>query len=164
MDQDNTAKRKKNGQGSIYQLQNGNYGYAVTLGKDAETGKQKRKVIVGKTEEEVKIRMRTFLEDNGYIKKDKSCTKLRDFLRTYFEAYIYGKVNEDTAKDYKRRASYFEIVYGEFYVKDITKEDINKFLSINQYSENMYKKILATLKKIFEAAIEQEIITENPII
>ena len=44
--------RRTNGEGSVYQMKDGRYGAACSLGKD-ENGKRVRHVETGKTEQEV---------------------------------------------------------------------------------------------------------------
>lgn len=43
--------RRANGEGSVYQIKDGRYGAAISLGKD-ETGKRLRHVETGKTEQD----------------------------------------------------------------------------------------------------------------
>jgi integrase len=58
-------ERRASGDGSIYKIANGNYRGSVTVGYDAKTGKQRRKYVRGKTEEEVRAKLRKLLPDSS---------------------------------------------------------------------------------------------------
>ena len=55
------AKKRGHGEGSIYQLPNGNWRAQVTIGRDAATGRLIRKSITGKTRQEVSRKMTDLL-------------------------------------------------------------------------------------------------------
>jgi hypothetical protein len=55
------VKRRANGEGTIYQLKDGRYGAAISLGYD-ENGNRIRPKITGKSEDEVKEKMQALLK------------------------------------------------------------------------------------------------------
>ena len=58
--------RRANGEGSVYQIKDGRFGAAISLGKD-EAGKRLRHVETGKTEQEAIDKMKLWLSKNGYM-------------------------------------------------------------------------------------------------
>jgi integrase len=58
-------KRRADGDGAIYPLPDGTYRGAVTIGYNAKTGKRQRKYVRGKTEEEVRAKIRKLLPDSS---------------------------------------------------------------------------------------------------
>lgn len=58
--------RRANGEGSVYQIKDGRFGAAISLGKD-ETGKRLRHVETGKTEQEAIDKIKRWLSQNGYM-------------------------------------------------------------------------------------------------
>ena len=58
--------RRANGEGSVYQIKDGRYGAAYSLGKD-ENGKRLRHVETGKTEQDAIQKMQLWLAQNGYM-------------------------------------------------------------------------------------------------
>lgn len=109
------SKKWIHGDGRIYRLSTGLYGYAKKLGKD-HNGKRIRKVVTGKSEEEVIKKILIFLENAGYIEKSKPGIRLKDCIKDYFQRYVNDKVKDDTKKDYLRLASYFEIIFGGVFI------------------------------------------------
>lgn len=61
--------RRANGEGSVYQIKDGRFGAAISLGKD-ETGKRLRHVETGKTEQEAIDKMKRWLSQNGYMSEE----------------------------------------------------------------------------------------------
>jgi integrase len=58
-------KRRADGDGAIYPLPNGTYRGAVTVDYNAKTGKRQRRYVRGKTEEEVRTKLRKLLPDSS---------------------------------------------------------------------------------------------------
>lgn len=58
--------RRANGEGSVYQIKDGRFGAAISLGKD-ESGKRLRHVETGKTEQEAIDKMKLWLAKNGHM-------------------------------------------------------------------------------------------------
>ena len=48
--------RRLNGEGSVRKRKNGSWEAIITVGYDKTTGKQKRKSIYGRTQQEVKLK------------------------------------------------------------------------------------------------------------
>ena len=72
------AKRRANGEGSIRKRKDGRWEGRYTAGHDPETGKQIFKNVLGKTQAEVKEKLKTALEN---------CSKL-DYTKTGQYAYV----------------------------------------------------------------------------
>ena len=81
--------RRPNGEGSVYQMKDGRFGTAVSLGKD-ERGKRLRHVETGKTEQEALDKMHLWLSKNGYLGEEKEeeaklngQNKVEEFVKEY---------------------------------------------------------------------------------
>lgn len=85
------AKRRANGEGSIRKRSDGRWEGRYTVGYDPETGKQKFKNVLGKTQTEVKEKLKAAIEEN----KDLDISRadqftLGEWLRYWLDNY--GKV------------------------------------------------------------------------
>ena len=72
--------RRANGEGSVYQIKDGRYGAAISLGKD-ETGKRLRHVETGKTEQDAIQKMQLWLAQNGYMGPQTVSPQLRNLWK-----------------------------------------------------------------------------------
>lgn len=59
------AKRRANGEGSIRKRKDDRWEGRYTAGRDSETGKAIYKNVLGKTQAEVKEKLKTAIEKNG---------------------------------------------------------------------------------------------------
>lgn len=66
------AKRRANGEGNIRKRKDGRWEGRYTAGYDPETGKRVTKNVLGKTQAEVKEKLKRALEDNERIDAAKS--------------------------------------------------------------------------------------------
>lgn len=85
------AKRRANGEGNIRKRSDGRWEGRYTVGYDPETGKQKFKNVLGKTQTEVKEKLKVAIEEN----KDLDISRadqftLAEWLRYWLDNY--GKV------------------------------------------------------------------------
>ncbi|MDU1602873.1 MAG: site-specific integrase [Clostridium sp.] len=146
----NTKKAKReNGAGSINYLEKRNRWCAnIQIGYNAKTGNPKRKAIYGKTEAEVKRKLKEF-KKHMYSKKESTNSNmtLSKFLKYWFLEY---KLNEIKPSYYDRLESVFihhiEPTIGNISLCDLTNADIQKL--INDANEAGYAR--ASIKKIAE--------------
>ena len=66
------AKRRANGEGNIRKRKDGRWEGRYTAGYDPESGKRITKNVLGKTQAEVKEKLKRALEDNELIDASKS--------------------------------------------------------------------------------------------
>jgi len=96
------AKRRGNGEGSIYKRQDGSWIGQVSTGYDPSTGKLKRKSFYGKTRKEVVDKMAQPMQDvrNGtYV--EPSITTLGEWMNTWLTAYKKGQLRPGTYENYE---------------------------------------------------------------
>ena len=84
------AKRRANGEGSIRKRADGRWEGRYTVGYDPETGKQKFKNVLGKTQTEVKEKLKAAIEES----KDLDISRADQF--TLSEWLRYNNNNKKT--------------------------------------------------------------------
>lgn len=85
------AKRRANGEGSIRKRSDGRWEGRYTVGYDPETGKQKFKNVLGKTQTEVKEKLKAAIEET----RDLDISRADQFILSEWLRYWldnYGKV------------------------------------------------------------------------
>lgn len=96
------AKRRGNGEGSIYKRPDGSWAGQVSIGYDPATGKPKRKSFYGKTRKEVadKIAQATQEVRNGtYV--EPAQTTFGDWLDRWLAGYKKGQLRPSTYQSYE---------------------------------------------------------------
>ena len=91
--------RRANGEGSVYQIKDGRFGAAISLGKD-ETGKRLRHVETGKTEQEAIDKMQLWLYKNGELKDEKVVingqSTVEEFVEDFKLRNLMGSTSDRT--------------------------------------------------------------------
>lgn len=168
--------RRANGEGSVYQIKDGRYGAAVSLGKDA-TGKRIRHVETGRTENEAIDKMRLWLSQNGYMEQDKVAINGQSTVEEFIE---YFKVNElltsgisdVTYDNYCFMLKHFEDYFRGKKLADIDRNNIKKFFSdmskatMNgeyKYSDVTIKRVKFIVGKLYSWAIDERALESSPI-
>ena len=96
------AKRRANGEGNIRKRKDGRWEGRYTAGYDPETGKRITKNVLGKTQAEVKEKLKRALEDNERIDATKSRgLTVGQWATLWFESYVKPSVRESTAEHYR---------------------------------------------------------------
>ena len=92
-------KRRANGEGNIRKRKDGRWEGRYTVGHDPETGKAIIKNVLGKTQAEVKEKLKTAIEENIGIDygKAKSFT-VGSWLEVWMENYAKIKLRPSTFK------------------------------------------------------------------
>ena len=92
-------KRRANGEGNIRKRKDGRWEGRYTVGHDPETGKAIIKNVLGKTQAEVKEKLKTAIEENVGIDygKAKSFT-VGSWLEVWMENYARIKLRPSTFK------------------------------------------------------------------
>jgi len=94
------AKKRANGEGSIYKRTDGYWEARVTVGYN-ERGQQKYKVFGGKTQEIVKKRLREYLGNENAKHPDNACKlTLSAWLDIWYKEYVVNNVRVSTLEDY----------------------------------------------------------------
>lgn len=173
------SKRRANGEGNIRKRKDGRWEGRYTAGYDPETGKRIVKNVLGKTQAEVKEKLKLAAEDNQKIdaRKGQDLT-VGQWTTLWFENYAKPAVRESTAEYYR---NYIEkhIVprIGKIKLRKLTTLDIQKFYNKSRESgrvqryegmENLglsnktIRGLHAMLRQCLEQAVQERLIPSNP--
>ena len=122
------AKRRANGEGSIRKRSDGRWEGRYTAGSDPETGKRIVKSVLGKTQAEVKEKLRKALEETRELDIIRSDDyTVGEWVQTWFELYSKPNVRPSTAAYYRRFIDCHVIPYiGHIKLNKLTARDIQK--------------------------------------
>lgn len=96
------AKKRVNGEGTIGKRKDGRWEARYIVGRDPETGKQIRKSILGKTQAEVRARLKDALAEAAEIDVVKSSGySVSGWMQAWYSLYAQPNVRETTARYYK---------------------------------------------------------------
>ena len=97
------AKKRANGEGNIRKRKDGRWEGRYTAGYDSKTGKRLIKNVLGKTQAEVKEKLKIALEEtNGLdVSKAADVYTVASWLRTWYELYAKPNVRTATANRYE---------------------------------------------------------------
>lgn len=169
-----SKKRQANGEGSVYQMQDGRFGAAVSLGKDAN-GNRIRHVVTGKTEQEVKDKMNLWLAKNGHIGQEtivlNGQSSVEEFVEDFKLRNLLGGTSDRTFENYSYVLKHFENHFKDKRIGMIDTEELNRFfVSMVNYKENgQYKYSQVTLdrttyivRRMFKRAVKKGYLSSNP--
>ena len=97
------AKRRANGEGNIRKRKDGRWEGRYTAGFDPDTGKRITRNVLGKTQTEVKQKLKEAIQitENLDIKKYEQYT-VGQWAQVWFEVYAKPNIRESTALYYWR--------------------------------------------------------------
>ena len=97
------AKKRANGEGNIRKRKDGRWEGRYTAGYDAKTGKRIIKNVLGKTQAEVKEKLKKALEECQGLDVSKAADEytVATWLRTWYELYAKPNVRTATANRYE---------------------------------------------------------------
>lgn len=169
-------KRSPKGELKPYQMKDGRYGIAASLGKN-ETGKRIRHIETGKTEQEVIDKMRLWLNDNGYVVEDEVIvingqSTVEQFVQEFkVKALIGSGISDVTLENYLYSLKHFERHFSNQRIGYIDTDDMNRFFSkmVNTMEGGEYKYSQTTLdravyitNKMFSRAVKKGYLLNNP--
>ena len=94
------AKRRANGEGSIRKRSDGRWEGRYVAGHD-ESGKPIRKNVLGKTQAEVRNKLKTALEEAAQIDVSKGEYTVAAWVETWYEIYSKPYIRESTQRFYR---------------------------------------------------------------
>ena len=94
------AKRRANGEGSIRKRKDGRWEGRYTAGRDPMTGKAIYKNVLGKTQAEVKEKLKSAIEKNGSLVTITKQYTVGQWLDTWMENYAKLQVRASSYKTY----------------------------------------------------------------
>ena len=97
------AKRRANGEGSIRKRKDGRWEGRYTAGYDSQTGKRIIKNVLGKTQAEVREKLKQAMEDSQKttVSKNQDFT-VGQWATLWFENYARPSIRESTAEHRQR--------------------------------------------------------------
>lgn len=166
--------RRANGEGSVYQIKDGCFGAAISLGKD-ETGKRLRHVETGKTEQEAIDKMKLWLSKNGYMGEEtviiNGQSTVEEFVEDFKLRNLMGGTSDRTFENYSYVLKYFQNHFKDMRIGMIDTEQIKRFFaSMVNYKENgQYKYSQVTLDRtayivgrMFKRVVKKGYLPSNP--
>ena len=173
------AKRRANGEGNIRKRSDGRWEGRYTAGYDPATGKRIIKNVLGKTQAEVKEKLKQAIEDSQKVDvaRNRALT-VGQWVTLWFENYAKPSIRESTSEYYR---NYIEkhIVprIGKIKLKKLTTLDIQKFYNktresgrVQRYegmedrslSNKTIRGLHAMLRQCLEQAVQERLIPINP--
>lgn len=166
--------RRANGEGSVYQIKDGRFGAAISLGKD-ETGKRLRHVETGKTEQEAIDKMQLWLYKNGELKDEKVVingqSTVEEFVEDFKLRNLMGSTSDRTFENYSYVLKYFENHFKGMRIGMIDTEGLKRFFAgmVNYKENGQYKYSQVTLDRtayivgrMFKRAVKKGYLSSNP--
>ena len=165
--------RRPNGEGSVYKMQDGRYGAAISLGKSNQ-GKRLRHVETGRTEQEVIDKMTLWLSQNGYTEQDKVVLNTVEEFIEYFKVneLLTSGISDATYDNYCYMLKYFEDYFRGKRLADIDRNSIKQFFSDMskaktngeyKYSDVTIKRVKFIVGKLYTWAVEEEKLKSSPV-
>ena len=123
------AKKRVNGEGTIGKRKDGRWEARYIAGRDPETGKQIRKSILGKTQAEVRTKLKEALAEATEIDVVKSGEyNVAGWIQAWYSLYAQPNVRETTARYYKGYIDHHVLPrLGDIPLNKLTSLDIQQF-------------------------------------
>ena len=122
-------KRRANGEGNIRKRKDGRWEGRYTVGHDPETGKAIIKNVLGKTQAEVKERLKKAIEENVGIDYGRAKTyTVGSWLEVWMENYAKIKLRPSTFKTSQGfLKNHIKPQIGSIPLTDLTSLDLQRF-------------------------------------
>ena len=129
------AKKRANGEGNIRKRKDGRWEGRYTAGYDPKTGKRIIKNVLGKTQGEVKEKLKKALEECQGLDVSKAADEytVATWLRTWYE--LYAKPNVRTAT-----ANRYELIIETYTIPRIGTIKLKKLTT--RHLQKLYKELL----------------------
>ena len=168
--------RRANGEGSVYQIKDGRFGAAISLGKD-EKGKRLRHVETGKTEQEAIDKMKRWLSQNGYMGEENTIiingqSTIDEFVEEFKVKGLLGSgISDVTLENYSYVLKYFQRYFKGKRIGMVDTDEINRFFAwmVNytengkyRYSQVTLDRTVYVVNRMFVRAVRKEYLSTNP--
>ena len=129
------AKKRANGEGNIRKRKDGRWEGRYTAGYDAKTGKRIIKNVLGKTQAEVKEKLKRALEETNGLDISRAADEytVASWLRTWYELYTKPNVRTATANRY-------QLIIEQYTVPRIGNIKLKKLTT--RHLQKLYKELL----------------------
>ena len=175
------AKRRANGEGSIRKRKDGRWEGRYTAGRDPETGKTIYKNVLGKTQAEVKEKLKQAITASQQLDVSRVKTyTLESWLNLWYETYVEPRLREKTKAYYRNYIDNHIIPsLGKIPLEKLTTIQIQKFYNdlqkngrVQRYqhielkdkglSVRVVRGIHTLLSNCLEQAVTERLILVNP--
>lgn len=166
------AKRRANGEGNIRKRKDGRWEGRYTAGFNSETGKQITKNVLGKSQAEVREKLRAAISDSQKLDVNRTGKyTLADWIRLWYEVYSKSRLREAT-RDYYRNYIENHIIpsIGEikldklstiniqkFYNALLTTGRIQKYKHVELKSKSLSPRFVAGVHTLLSGCLEQAV-------
>ena len=175
------AKRRANGEGNIRKRKDGRWEGRYTAGRDPETGKAIYKNVLGKTQAEVKEKLKQAITASQQLDVSRVKTyTLETWLNLWYETYVEPRLREKTKAYYRNYIDNHIIPgLGKILLEKLTTIQIQKFYNdlqkngrVQRYqhielkdkglSVRVVRGIHTLLSNCLEQAVTERLILVNP--
>ena len=175
------AKRRANGEGSIRKRKDGRWEGRYTAGRDPETGKTIYKNVLGKTQAEVKEKLKQAITASQQLDVSRVKTyTLESWMNLWYETYVEPRLREKTKAYYRNYIDNHIIPsLGKIPLEKLTTIQIQKFYNdlqkngrVQRYqhielkdkglSVRVVRGIHTLLSNCLEQAVTERLILVNP--
>ena len=172
------GKKRANGEGSLRKRKDGRWEGRYTAGYDSKTGKRIIKNVLGKTQSEVKEKLKKALEEcQGLDVSRAEEYTVASWLRTWYELYAKPNIRTATANRYQLIIENYSIPHiGNIKLKKLTTRHLQKLykellengrihIGKNQgkgLSTTTVHSVHLMLHAALERAVKERLIPRNP--
>lgn len=173
------TKRRANGEGNMRKRKDGRWEGRYTAGFDSETGKQILKSVLGKSQAEVKEKLKKKMEETkGIVIKRSGEYTVAEWMKTWFEIYSKPNIRESTSRYYKGFMNLHIIPrLGDIRLNKLTAMDVQKFYNDLKsagrirkaqkeknpgLSSTFVREVHMVLHNSLEQAVKERLIISNP--
>ena len=174
------AKKRANGEGNIRKRKDGRWEGRYTVGHDPETGKAIIKNVLGKTQTEVKEKLKKAIEENVGIDYGRAKTyTVGNWLEVWYENYAKIKMRPSTYLTYHGYIeNHIKPQLGKIPLNDLTTLHLQQFykkllaegrverIEAQKQPKGLSTKTVRNIHQIISSAlklaVEQRLIAHNP--
>ena len=173
------AKKRANGEGNIRKRSDGRWEGRYTAGYHPDTGKRIIKNVLGRTQAEVRAKLKKAIEEAGSLDVAKAGKyTVAEWLRLWFEVYAKPSLRFSTAEYYRRGIELHTIPYiGEVKLNKLTTRQIqNLYRELQQngrrrtaqkskrpgLSGSTVRGVHTMLHSALDRAVKERLILHNP--
>ena len=174
------AKRRANGEGNLRKRKDGRWEGRYTAGRDPDTGKAIYKNVLGKTQAEVKAKLKQAIEEaKGLDAAKVGRYTVGQWMEVWFEHYAKVKVRPSSHQTYRGYIdNHIKPNIGKIQLEKLTSLDLQKFykkllgkgrvdrIESRKQSNGLSAKTVQNIHQIISSAMklaqEQKLIASNP--
>ena len=173
------AKKRANGEGNIRKRKDGRWEGRYTAGRDPQTGKRINKNVLGRTQAEVREKLKAAMVDAQVLDVSREGEyTVATWLKTWYDLYAKPNVRVATADRYRLMIETYTIPrIGKIKLKKLTSRDLQRLYKdlmgkgrVNTksghgdpgLSSTTVRSVHLMLHCAFERAVKERLIPRNP--